>query len=98
GGYRLVGNDDRKAAGVQAAILHFTDGFELNTKTGNHADVVKNYETILRAVADGALQGFGEPAPSLSIDPPAATEGPVGGLVGPFVVTSTAPSVALHPG
>lgn len=98
GGYRLVGNDDRKAAGVQAAIWHFTDGFELNTKTGNHADVVKNYETILRAVADGALQGFGEPAPSLSIDPPAATEGPVGGLVGPFVVTSTAPSVALRPG
>src|SRR5690606_39777334 len=27
GGYRLVGNDDRKAAGVQAAIWHFTDGF-----------------------------------------------------------------------
>lgn len=93
--FPLVGSNAEKAMGTQAAIWHFTDGFELSTGAGdNPANVIANYETILAAVAAG-LDGFGEPTVTLAITPPASTEGEVGGVVGPYVVDTTADSVTV---
>ena len=90
---RSTGSNADKARGTQAAIWHFTDGFEPRAPSpgDNPATVVANYETILAAVAAG-LEGFGEPTVTLSITPPESTEGTVGGLVGPYVVDTTADS------
>jgi TQXA domain-containing protein len=96
-GYTLTGTPDEKAMGTQAAIWHFTDGFVLTDDTDeNPANVIANYETILAAVENG-LDGFGEPTVTLGITPPASTEGVVGGLVGPYVVDTTAESVTVTP-
>jgi TQXA domain-containing protein len=93
--FPLVGSNAEKAMGTQAAIWHFTDGFELSTGAGdNPANVIANYETILAAVAAG-LDGFGEPTVTLGITPPASTEGEVGGVVGPYVVDTTADTVTV---
>ena len=46
---------------------------------------------------EDGLEGFGEPTVSLSITPPAATEGTAGSLVGPYVINTTADSVVLTP-
>ena len=92
-----MGSNAEKAMGTQAAIWHFTDGFELSTGAGeNPANVIANYETILAAVADG-LDGFGEPTVTLAITPPASTEGEVGEVVGPYVVDTTAATVTVTP-
>lgn len=96
-GFTLVGSNAEKARGTQAAIWHFTDGFDLSTGPGdNPANVVDNYETILAAVEAG-LDGFGEPTVTLSITPPASTEGTTGGLVGPYVVDTSAAAVTVTP-
>jgi TQXA domain-containing protein len=96
-GFTLVGSNAEKARGTQAAIWHFTDGFDLSTGPGdNPANVVDNYETILAAVEAG-LDGFGEPTVTLSITPPASTEGNVGTVVGPYVVDTSAAVVVVTP-
>jgi TQXA domain-containing protein len=103
-GHELTGTADDKAMGTQAAIWHFTDGFELSTdpsevdggERANNAAVIANYNAILAAVEAG-LEGFGEPTVTLGITPPASTEGEVGALVGPYVVDTTAASVTVTP-
>jgi|RhiMethySRZTD1v2_1073278.scaffolds.fasta_scaffold00875_13 TQXA domain-containing protein len=96
-GFTLTGSNAEKAMGTQAAIWHFTDGFDLNgSTTHNSANVIANYEAILAAVADG-LEGFGEPSVTLTITPPASTVGETGGVVGPYVVETTATSVTVTP-
>ena len=93
--FTLVGSNEDKAKATQAAIWHFTDGFELSTGAGdNPPDVIANYETILAAVADG-LDGFGEPTVTLAITSPGSTEGAVGEAVGPYVVDTTADAVTV---
>ncbi|HEX6569023.1 MAG TPA: thioester domain-containing protein [Acidimicrobiales bacterium] len=94
--HQLGGSNEDKARATQAAIWHYTDGFELTEGDPNSDAVVDNYTTILAAVEDG-LEGFGEPTVTLSITPPADTAGDVGGLVGPYVVNTTATSVTLTP-
>lgn len=96
-GFTLVGSNADKARATQAAIWHFTDGFDLSTDTSdNPANVIANYETILAAVTDG-LDGFGEPTVTLAITPPDSTEGEVGEVVGPYLVETTADSVTVTP-
>ncbi|HEX5945174.1 MAG TPA: thioester domain-containing protein [Acidimicrobiales bacterium] len=96
-GFTLTGSDSEKARGTQAAIWHFTDGFEPSTDPDdNPPNVIANYEAILAAVVDG-IEGFGEPTVALSITPPDSTEGVEGGLVGPYVVDTTAASVTVTP-
>jgi TQXA domain-containing protein len=94
-GFTLEGENEHKARATQAAIWHFTDGFELSTDAGhNPPEVIANYETILAAVADG-LDGFGEPTVTLAITSPGTTEGAVGEAVGPYVVDTTADEVTV---
>jgi TQXA domain-containing protein len=95
GEFALEGSNSEKARATQAAIWHFTDGFDLSTDAGdNPANVVSNYEKILAAVEAG-LEGFGEPSVTLAITPPASTEGEAGGIVGPYVVDTTGESVTV---
>ncbi len=102
--YALTGSSADKAVATQAAIWHFSDGFVLDgaTETGDggpldEATVLANYQTILDAVAADALTGFGEPTVSLSITPPASTEGVAGQLVGPYMVNTSAATATLTP-
>jgi LPXTG-motif cell wall-anchored protein len=90
----LVGSDDEKAAGIQAAIWHLTDGFDLRTGTGsgNSADVVANYQAILASIPPGGLPP--EPVPSLEITP-ATASADTGQLAGPFTVATTGTDLAL---
>ena len=93
-GYEITGDDAEQAAATQAAIWHFTDGFDL-TVGANDPVIEANYAAILAAVADGALPTAGQPDVSLTITPPATTEAGAGRLVGPFVVDTTAAEVTL---
>lgn len=95
-GYEITGTDAQRAAATQAAIWHYTDGYTLSP-TDNDAVIVANYDSILRAVADGVLPGFGEPDVSLTITAPADSEAVEGDAIGPFVVRTTATSVTLTP-
>ena len=92
----ITGTDAQKAAATQAAIWHYTDGFQLTDSAANDPVVIENYAEILRAVNAG-LDGFGEPTVSLTITPPAVTEVAAGELVGPYVINTTADSVTLSP-
>lgn len=95
--HQIAGTDAEKAAATQAAIWHYTDGFDLTDDDGeNPQQIIDNYNAILLAVGDG-LEGFGEPTVSLTITPPASTEGVEGGLVGPYTINTTADSVTLTP-
>jgi TQXA domain-containing protein/LPXTG-motif cell wall-anchored protein len=90
-GAKITGSDAQRAAATQAAIWHYTDGFNLN----DDDDVIQaNYETMVAAV-EGGLEGFGEPTIDVSITPPASTEGETGGLVGPYVINTSGSSVTL---
>lgn len=93
---QIAGSDAERAAATQAAIWHFTDGYELSQDSArNSQQIIDNYNTILDA-AEG-LEGFGEPTVSLSITPPESTSGEAGGLVGPYVVNTSADSATLAP-
>lgn len=83
----LVGNHAQRAAGIQAAIWHYTDGFELAQTGATHANVWANYQTILAEMPAEGLPP--EPAPSLQVLPGAVTA-TVGEVAGPFTVTMTA--------
>jgi hypothetical protein len=82
----------REAAAVQAAIYHFSDGFDLtsarplNSTTDDTAAVKAKYDTI---VADASAHGTPEPTPSLTITPASATA-QAGHDAGPFTVTTSA--------
>jgi TQXA domain-containing protein len=96
-GFTLTGSDADRAMATQAAIWHFTDGFDLTEDPAhNPAAVIANYQAILGAVEHG-LEGFGEPDLTLAITPPAVTSGETGGLVGPYVVETTADAVTVTP-
>jgi hypothetical protein len=90
----LVGTDGEKAAGIQAAIWHLTDDFDLRTGpgSGNSAAVLANYAAILASIPAGGLPV--EPAPSLEITPPAASAD-TGVLAGPFTVATTGSNLPL---
>src|SRR5690606_39112687 len=93
-GYRITGTTAQMAAATQAAIWHFTDGFELAGQ-GNDPVIAANYEAILAAVAAGVLPTFGEPGVSLDIEAPGTTEATAGEPIGPYVVRTTAGEVTL---
>ena len=95
-GYEIEGTDSEKAAATQAAIWHFTNGFELESSNG-HPTVLANYQTILAAVADGALPALGGPV-TLSIEGDTDVDAIPGQLIGPFVIHTSAASVDLTPG
>ncbi len=95
-GFEITGSAAQQAAATQAAIWHFTDGFDL-TVGDNDPVIEANYAAILAAVEAGALPTSGQPDVSLSITPPASVEGEAGHLVGPFVVSTTASEVTLTP-
>ena len=93
----ITGTDAQKAAATQAAIWHYTDGYELDLDDSNDPEIVSNYEAILAAVDSGKFDGFGEPTVSLSITPPETTEGVAGNLVGPYLVNTSAETASLAP-
>ncbi len=95
-GYEIEGTDSEKAAATQAAIWHFTNGFELESSNG-HPTVLANYQTIVAAVADGALPALGGPV-TLSIEGDTDVDAIPGQLIGPFVIHTSAASVDLTPG
>jgi Thioester domain len=94
-GYEIEGTDSEKAAGTQAAIWHFTNGFELEGSNG-HPAVLANYQTILDAVADGVLPALGGPV-TLSIEGDTDVDAIPGQLIGPFTVHTSTASVDLTP-
>ena len=95
-GAQIAGSDAEKAAATQAAIWHYTDGYELTQDPAeNPQQIIDNYNTILAAAED--LEGFGEPTVSLSITPPESTSGEAEGLVGPYVINTSAADVTLSP-
>lgn len=95
-GHEITGTNAEKAMATQAAIWHYTDGFELTDDASkNSQTVIDNYKAILAAV-EGGLEGFGEPSVTLSITPPPDTQGNAGELVGPYVINTSAASVTLE--
>jgi TQXA domain-containing protein/LPXTG-motif cell wall-anchored protein len=95
--HAITGTDAQKAAATQAAIWHYTDGYELTDDPARNPQVIiDNYKAILAAV-EGGLEGFGEPSVSLTITPPASSSGEAGSLVGPYTINTTADSVTLTP-
>jgi TQXA domain-containing protein/LPXTG-motif cell wall-anchored protein len=95
-GHEITGTDSEKAAGTQAAIWHFTNGFVLEGSTG-HPAVLANYEAILAAVAADALPALSGPV-VVNIGGETDVDAIPGQLIGPFVIHTTAASVELTPG
>ncbi|WP_195210406.1 thioester domain-containing protein [Actinomarinicola tropica] len=90
----LPGSPDERAAGIQAAIWHLTDGFELASASSVPA-VVAVYEQVLGSIP---LEGLPvEPPPSLALTPSSATV-LRGEVAGPFTVATTAGGVAVDAG
>lgn len=82
--FPLQGNAAQKAASVQAAIWHFSDGFELGT-SGNDPVIAANYRSILDAVP--LKPDLGEPITSLKLQTPDATH--LAGDLVPVTVRTT---------
>jgi hypothetical protein len=87
----LPGTADEKAAAIQAAIWHLTDGFDLRT-SGNPAAVIAGYDTILASIPVDGLPV--EPAPSLAITPATLTAY-AGEVAGPFTVDTTGSALPM---
>ncbi|HET6952259.1 MAG TPA: thioester domain-containing protein [Acidimicrobiales bacterium] len=84
------------AAATQAAIWHYTDGFDLAPEAWeNNPKVITYYETILAAVESGTLEGLGGGKVTLTIEGPEDVDAIPGQLVGPYKITTTAASVEL---
>lgn len=101
-GYELEGDDAQKAAGTQAAIWHYTNGFVLDEpgdpSLGDaYEGIYANYLKILAAVDAGALPAIGGPV-TLSIEGDTDVDAVAGQLVGPFTVKTSVASVELVPG
>jgi hypothetical protein len=80
------GDVNLRAASVQSAIWFFTEKFVLDT-TDPAYPLARD---IVAAVLAAGPVGAAEP-PSLQVVPPTVTTGPVGTILGPFKVTTTAP-------
>jgi hypothetical protein len=102
-GYEIEGTDSQKAAATQAAIWHYTNGFDLDEGLGDdqlatgYAIVYANYLKILAAVDAGALPAIGGTV-TLTIEGDTDVDAVPGQLVGPFVVKTSVASVELTPG
>ena len=88
----LIGKSDvaglteaQAIAGTQAAVWHFSDGMDLNTRTGsgNDAKVIALYQYLTGEENTGIGT---QPPVSLSLTP-ATAEGTVGSRIGPFTVS-----------
>jgi hypothetical protein len=95
-GFEIEGTGAQKAAATQAAIWHYTNGFDLDQGVGDEV-VDANYLTILAAVDAGALPQIGGTV-TLSIEGDTGVSALPGQLVGPFVVRTSVASVELVPG
>ncbi len=80
-------SSDQAAAGTQAAVWYFTDGFDLHSSNSREVEAVADY------LIDHAVP-MSEPMPTLSILP-LTLSGTVGERIGPFTVTTSASSVTL---
>lgn len=76
----------QRAAGIQAAIWHFSDSFVLRTGP-THDNIVSVYEAILAAAS---AEDFGQPAEpaSITVDPDDAS-GTTGQALGPYAVATS---------
>lgn len=83
-GFSLEGTDQDKAAGVQAALWHFTNGFELSGD--NSAALIANYNTILARVANKEYPSL---KPRVLTITPASSTGTTNLVAGPFTLTSS---------
>ena len=95
-GYAITGTVAQRAAATQAAIWHYTDGFELEPSE-NDPVIAANYAAILQAVTDGVLSGFGEPNVSLAITAPAVLQAARGSPSAPSCCAPPPSSVNLTP-
>ncbi|MGH3747573.1 MAG: thioester domain-containing protein, partial [Micromonosporaceae bacterium] len=77
-------------AGTQAAIWHYSDGF--NLRMGENDPVVEAIYTYLTGAANTGLDN--EPAPTLSLSPDTVSGEP-GKLLGPVTVTTTSKQAAV---
>jgi len=101
-GYEIEGNNRQKAAATQAAVWHFTNGFNLEQATPADADrlideyglVYANYVKILQAVADGVLPAVGGHV-TLTIEGDTDVDAIPGQLIGPFTIHTSVASVDL---
>jgi len=100
-GYEIEGTDSEKAEATQAAIWHFTNGYELENGDGSegplsvgYPTVFANYQTILKAVADGVLPALGGPV-TLTIEGDTDVDAIPGQLIGPFTIHTSVASVEL---
>ena len=96
-GHQLTGTNVDKAMGTQAAIWHFTNGFTLTDGAPQQRCGHRQLRGDSRCGGRRPAGGTGEPTVTLDITSPASTEGEVGGLVGPYVVDTTAASVTVTP-
>jgi TQXA domain-containing protein/LPXTG-motif cell wall-anchored protein len=84
---------------TQAALWHFSDGFELSDKktTDNHAPSDTEFKDIqaLYSWLIGNAKTESAPPPTLSFTAPGVTSGAIGSKIGPFTVNTTAKSLAL---
>jgi hypothetical protein len=88
-GAPALGSANEQAAAVQAAIWYFSDNYVLSTTDPLRAAVAG----IVEDARTNGPQAAPTP-PSLSLSP-ATASGPVGGLVGPFTVTSPSAPAAV---
>ena len=82
--FPLQGTNAQKAASVQAAIWHFSDGFELNARD-NDPVIAGNYRAIIDAVP--LTPELGEPITSLKLQAPDAEH--LAGEIVPVTVRTT---------
>lgn len=101
-------SDDQRASDIvymatQAAVWHFSDGFDLGTKTPtfggqNPVPATNDEATAIQKVyaylTGSTNTGMSEPAPALSITPDSLS-GQVGKAIGPFTVKTTAQTITL---
>lgn len=90
--------DDIVYMATQAAVWHFSDGFEPSRTKRVKKEVTPADFTALLSIYDYLTgptnTGMTEPAPTLSITPESLS-GEVGKAIGPFTVHTTAESIAL---
>ena len=84
-----LANDNQRAAAVQAAIWFFSDRYVLSTSDPLRSAVVA---IVNKVKLEGPL--VQPPPPSLTITP-SFQDGPAGSPVGPFTVTTTAPTAKV---
>ncbi len=91
--FTLNGSTDRKGAGVQAAIWHYSNNFMIDASSTD-AIVVANYNTVINRVNTNVYPSLNGGL-NTSLQSPAATTGVTGDVIGPFVVHTGASSLDL---